>query len=63
MSLTGCVSVLLPEKWDNYYFLDFIVCLEFGQKYCSQHHKYMLISYFAKCFSLEGHDTASHVIK
>lgn len=51
MSLTGCVPGLLPEKWGNYYFLDFIVCFEFrGQKYCSQHHSYMLISYLQNAF-------------
>lgn len=51
ISLTGPVSVLLPEKSDNYYFLDFIVCFELrGQNYYSQHPKYMLISYLQNAF-------------
>lgn len=57
-SLTRQVPVLLPAKWDNYYFLSFIDCFEVcGQKNYSQHRKY------TKYPSLEGPDPASHVIK
>lgn len=51
MSVTHCAPVLLPEKWDNYYFLNFIECFEVcGQKNYSEHQKYTHTGYLQNTF-------------
>ena len=62
MSLTGCVSVLLPERWDNYYFLDHSVLWTSWTKVLFSAPQTHAPKLLAKCLSLEGHDTASHRI-